>query len=67
MKILEHFSIDDIQRKLNESDSFREFLLKIGSSSNGSSSYKSIKNQLIKLGVKIPKFNYENKKELVKN
>ena len=61
MKILDNLDILDIQRKLNESKSFREFLLKIGSSSNGSGSYKSIKNQLIKLGVLIPKFNYENK------
>jgi len=61
MKILDNLDISEIQSKLNESKSFREFLLKIGSSSNGSGSYKSIKNQLIKLGIEIPEFNYENK------
>ena len=66
MKILDNVDISDIQRKLNESKSFREFLLKIGSSSNGSGSYKSIKNQLIKLGVIIPEFNYENKNKISK-
>lgn len=66
MKILDRLDISDIQRKLNESESFREFLLKIGSSSNGTGSYKSIKNQLVKLGVEIPKFNYENKSEVRK-
>ena len=66
MKIFDNLDISDIQRKLNESKSFREFLLKIGSSSNGSGSYKSIKNQLIKLGVIIPEFNYENKNKISK-
>jgi len=66
MKILDNLDISDIQRKLNDSKSFREFLLKIGSSSNGSGSYKSIKNQLIKLGVIIPEFNYENKNKISK-
>jgi len=61
MKILDNLDLSEIQSKLNESKSFREFLLKIGSSSNGSGSYKSIKNQLIKLGIEIPEFNYENK------
>lgn len=65
MKIIEHFNIEEIQRKLNESKSFRDFLLTIGSSTNGSGSYKSIKNQLIKLGLNIPDFNYENKKVIV--
>jgi Zn finger protein HypA/HybF involved in hydrogenase expression len=58
MKILDMFDVSDIQSKLDESKSFREFLLKIGSSCNGSASYKSIKNQLINLGIKIPEFNY---------
>ena len=61
MKILDKSNVSEIQRKLNESTSFREFLLKIGSSSNGSGSYKSIKNQLVKLGIIIPEFNYESK------
>jgi uncharacterized protein YlaI len=61
MKILDNLDLSEIQSKLNESKSFREFLLKIGSSSNGSGSYKSIKNQLIKLGIEIPEFSYENK------
>ena len=67
MKILDNLDILDIQRKLNESNSFREFLLKIGSSSNGSGSYKSIKSQLIKLGVEIPEFNYEAYNKTIKN
>jgi Zn finger protein HypA/HybF involved in hydrogenase expression len=67
MKILDNLDILDIQRKLNESKSFREFLLKIGSSSNGSGSYKSIKSQLVKLGVEIPEFNYEPYNKTFKN
>lgn len=67
MKILDNIDILDIQRKLNESKSFREFLLKIGSSSNGSGSYKSIKSQLVKLGVEIPEFNYEPYNKNIKN
>lgn len=66
MKIIEQFNIEEIQRKLNESRSFREFLLKIGSSTNGSGSYKSMRNQLIKLGIEIPEFNYENKNKIRK-
>lgn len=62
MKIIEHFSIEEIQRKLNESKSFREFLIKIGSSTNGSGSYKSVKGQLVNLGIEIPIFNYSNNK-----
>lgn len=64
MKILEKYNNDEIQSKLNESNSFREFLLKIGASTNGSGSYKSIKKQLIELGIQIPEFNYVNKNKI---
>mgnify|MGYP000573677090 CR=1 FL=1 len=61
MKILEHFTKDELLDLLNSSTSFRDFLLKIGSSSNGTGAYKSIKKQLIEIGItNFPKFNYSN-------
>lgn len=60
MKIIEKFEISEIEFFLKESNSFREFLLKIGSSSNGSGAYKSIKSQLESIGIEIPIFNYRN-------
>jgi hypothetical protein len=62
MKILDKYETSELKTMLNESRSFREFLLKIKSSSNGSGSYKSIKTQIINKGIKIPDFNYSNKK-----
>lgn len=56
MKILDKFEPSKIKEILNESKSFREFLLKIESSTNGSGSYRSIKKQLLSLGIEIPKF-----------
>jgi Zn finger protein HypA/HybF involved in hydrogenase expression len=66
MKILDNLEISEIKKMLNDSDSFREFLLKIGSSSNGSGSYKSIKNQIAKLGIDIPEFSYKNERKFSK-
>lgn len=54
MKILDKYSRSEIELMLLESNSFRDFLRKIKSSSNGSGSYASIKIQLIRMEIKIP-------------
>jgi len=61
MKILDRYEVSELILMLEESRSFRDFLMKIKSSSNGSGSYKSIKTQIIKKGIKIPNFNYSNR------
>jgi hypothetical protein len=60
MKIIERHEKIELERFLEESKSFREFLMKIGSSSNGSGSYKSIKNQLKSIGIEIKDFKYKS-------
>lgn len=62
MKILEQYSKEEIEKMLSDSDSFREFLIKINSSSNGTGAYKSIKSQLSNLGIKLPEFEYKKRK-----
>lgn len=62
MNILNSYEISEIEKMLFESKSFRDFLLKIGHSSNGSSAYRSIKDQLIKLGLALPKYDYSHLK-----
>jgi len=56
MKILDKYTKDELINLLDNSISFRGFLLKIGSSFNGSSAYNSIKKQLTNLGIEIPKY-----------
>jgi 5-methylcytosine-specific restriction endonuclease McrA len=56
MKILEKFTKQELIDLLNSTKSFRDFLIKIGSSFNGSASYTSIKKQLEKLEIKIPNY-----------
>jgi predicted RNA-binding Zn-ribbon protein involved in translation (DUF1610 family) len=58
MKILEKYKIEEIKELLDDSNSFRDFLIKINHSSNGTSAYRSIKNQLNSLGLDIPKYDY---------
>jgi hypothetical protein len=62
MKILEYYEIEQLNEILSNSISFKDFLNKIGHSHNGTSSYKSIKKQLIALGLEIPKYNYSHLK-----
>jgi 5-methylcytosine-specific restriction endonuclease McrA len=59
-KILDNYTTDEIEEILNKSDSLRDFLKKIGLSSNGTSAYNSIKTQLSNLDIEIPKFEYKN-------
>jgi 5-methylcytosine-specific restriction endonuclease McrA len=66
MKILEKYTESEIIEILNESNSFREFLIKIGSSFSGSTAYISIKKQLMEIGIEIPIFE-DNKKYILKN
>lgn len=65
MKILEKYTELEINKILNESNSFREFLIKIGSSFSGSTAYISIKKQLKEMGINIPIFE-DNKKYIIK-
>jgi Zn finger protein HypA/HybF involved in hydrogenase expression len=60
MTILEKYTKEELEFLLNESISFRQFLKKIGSSTNGSSAYNSIKKQLDKLNIIIPIYNCKN-------
>lgn len=56
MKILEKFTRQEIINLLETTKSFRDFLIKIGSSFNGSASYVSIKKQLDKLQIVVPNY-----------
>ena len=56
MTILEKYTKEELELLLKESSSFRQFLIKIGSSSDGSGAYNSIKKQLSKLEIVIPLF-----------
>ena len=58
--LLDKLSNDEIKALLNDSRSFREFLQKIGHSTNGSGSYRSIKNQLLKKEISIPLYSYSH-------
>jgi len=60
MTILEKYTKEELEILLKESSSFRQFLIKIGASTNGSTSYNSIKTQLYKIGIIIPDFCYSN-------
>jgi len=61
MKILEKYTKQEIEDLLKKSLSFRDFLIKIGSSYNGSASYGSIKKQLENMNIEIPKLKKINK------
>lgn len=52
------FSDEEIIDILNQCKSFREFLIKIGYSANGSGGYSLVKQQLKKRGIQIPKYHY---------
>lgn len=65
MKILEKYTETEITKILSESNSFRDFLIKIGSSFSGSTAYISIKKQLSEMGIEIPIF--EENRKYVKN
>ncbi len=56
MRILDKYTKEEIIEILNDSKSFRDFLIKIGSSYNGTASYVSIKKQLTNLNIDIPKY-----------
>lgn len=58
MKILEKYNKLELILLLENSKSFRDFLRKIKSSSNGSGSYRSIKTQLNRMEIEIPKYDY---------
>jgi len=51
-------SNDEIIKLLNESNSLREVLTKIGYSTNGSGGYKIFKNECKKRNIDIPKYEY---------
>jgi len=54
----DNFSDIEIIKILSECKSFREVLIKIGYSSNGSGGYSLLKQQLKKRGIQIPKYHY---------
>ena len=53
---ISNLSNDEIIKILNESKSFREVLLILGYSSNGSGAYSTLKSHLKKLNIDIPKY-----------
>jgi len=55
---LDEFTEEEIIEILNNSLSFRQVLKKIGYSLNGSGAYASLKNQLKKRKIDIPKYHY---------
>jgi Zn finger protein HypA/HybF involved in hydrogenase expression len=55
---IEKYSNAEIIAVLAKSKSLREVLINFGYSSNGSGGYASIKSQLIKRGIVIPKYHY---------
>lgn len=55
---ISNYSKNEIVNILNSSKSFKEVLIKLGYSTNGSGAYTSLKNQIKKLGIIIPKYHY---------
>lgn len=55
---IDEFSKDEIIKILNESKSFRESIIHLGYSSNGSGAYSTVKSHLNNLGITIPKYHY---------